>query len=113
MHDAHPSNSAIKKALAKSLPELAKRYGRSDGCTYAQVTKVADDFGISKDVRPYICAILLAEEDFQKLRAELPAVQWEEAERRSERIVYESQSTGWSGNSFYESGIGMPDPSSH
>lgn len=113
MHDAHPSDSAIRKALAKALPELAKRFGRSDGCTHAQVTKVADDLRIPKDVRPYMCAILLAEEDFQKLKAELPAVHWEEVERRSERIVHESQSTRWSDSSFYESGIGMPDPSSH
>ncbi|GEM_PF-3508120 len=108
MHDAHPSNRKITKAMGKVLPELVKRYGGYTNCTGAQLAVTLSDMDIEEEVTPYLQGLCLAPEQLASVQDEGQGVNWEEVLNRSALLMREYKLHRVSSRAhFYESGLGM------
>ena len=87
--NAFPSNRMIAKALIRTLPELAKRYGGDTGCTREQLAKTCADLDIAEGIHPYLCAACLSAEAFALSTAEISGVNWVEVKNRAARLMEE------------------------
>jgi hypothetical protein len=98
-----PTNDTIQSAFALMLPALAKRYGRAEGCTRAQVTKTAKALRISEDIFPYVCAAFLSEDEFRLLQQEMSGVGWGEVQKKCKYAVRELGKAKPQFGGFYDS----------
>ena len=108
MHDAIPTNEIIAQHIVQLTAEFLKRYGATAGCNRLQFAKTMADLGVAQGLVPYAGAVFLSEEEFKAFRADRPTINWEEVEKRSERIFRELQHVHRYGDGrFRESGIGV------
>jgi hypothetical protein len=107
MHDAKPSNRVLKKAFSRFLSVLIERYGRDEDCTHAQIARTVQDLRTQNDVLPYLCAAFLSKEEYRSMQGTMPSVDWNEVQKRSERILREIRNAKVTGDKFYESDIGF------
>jgi hypothetical protein len=107
MHDANPTNEVIAQRIVQLVAEFRKRYGTAAGCNRMQFSKTMTDLGVAQDVVPYLGAVFLSDEEFKVFRADSPAINWEEVDKRAERIFRELQHVSRNGEGFRESWIGV------
>ncbi len=109
MHDASPSNDAIAHCFRQMGPELTRRYGLEGGCTRAQVLKTATDLKIAAEVVPYLYSAFVADDEFRAYVSANAGHDWEEVDRRAQRIFNELLRTNSppEGDGFRESWKGV------
>ena len=107
MHDANPTNEAIAQHIVQLSAEFRKRYGAAAGCNRLQFSKTIDDLGVAQEVVPYLGAVFLSEDEFKVFRANGPSTNWEEVEKRAQRIFSELQHVSRHGDGFRENWIGV------
>jgi hypothetical protein len=107
MHDANPTNGVIAQQIVQLTAEFLKRYGTAAGCNRLQFSKTMGDLGVPQDVVPYVSTVFLSEEEFKGFQIDRPEINWEEVERRAERIFRELQHVSRHGDGFRESWIGV------
>jgi hypothetical protein len=66
-----------------------------------------EDLGVAKEVIPYLGAVFLSEDEFRVFRTGRLGINWDEVERRTERIFRDLQHVSRNGDGFHESWIGV------
>jgi len=97
------SDRAVARGIVTVAPELMKRYGRLEDCTLAQVEATARDLGTARSLLPYLFAAFLGRDELKALEAHMPGVNWNEVERRIDRILVELPHEDLLGTHFHES----------
>ncbi len=105
MHDASPSNRVIEDAMPLLSAELSKRYGLTGGCTLAQLTTAVRALNIRENCVPYLGAVFLSEPELASLRSKMTLVNWEEVDKRSDRISRSLIRSRWPSDDFHESNL--------
>ena len=107
MHDANPTDQMIQQGFLQMAPELSKRYGIEGGCTHQQVIRTATDLKIADNVVPYLSTVFLTDAELPVFRATNNTVNWEEVNKRADRIYRGLLHTTGSGAGFHESWKGV------